>query len=298
MFAQGRPKSSGPGRPGPGHGPRLLPHTLIGVPSPADVPPSASVTWLGHTSAVIDIAGVKILTDPALTPRVAHLRRHHTVDVAAIGRPDLVLISHLHMDHLHVPSLRLFGAEVPLVVPAGAGDLLRRKGFRDVARSASRHHDRRRPTDHRGGPGGAQRPAAVPAQRVRADAVGYVLRAAGAAVYFPGDTDLFDEMGSWAPVDVALLPIWGWGPSLGEGHLDPAGAVAATGLVEPRLVVPIHWGTFSPLSVRQRRPAWLDEPVERFRAGLDDAGIGERLHVLTPGDTLAVPAHPTRHGAT
>ncbi|MET0326828.1 MAG: MBL fold metallo-hydrolase, partial [Ilumatobacteraceae bacterium] len=72
---------------------------------PADVPPSAegpAVTWVGHASVLIDIAGVKVLTDPLLTHRVAHLRRHHPIDVAAVGVPDLVLLSHVHMDHLHI----------------------------------------------------------------------------------------------------------------------------------------------------------------------------------------------------
>ena len=93
-----------------------------GPPYAGPVAPSApvNVQWLGHASALIEIGGVRVLTDPALTPRLAHLRRHRRVDLAAIGRPDIVLISHLHMDHLHVPSLRLVGDDVPIVVPAGA----------------------------------------------------------------------------------------------------------------------------------------------------------------------------------
>ncbi len=79
---------------------------------------------------------MRILTDPALTARLAHLRRHHLVDVSELERPDLVLISHVHMDHLHVPSLRLLGRDVPLIVPAGAATMLRRRGFRFVPRDA------------------------------------------------------------------------------------------------------------------------------------------------------------------
>ena len=66
-----------------------------------------AVSWLGHASVVIDIGGVRFLTDPALTPRLAHLRRHHVVDIDAVAGVDVVLISHVHIDHLHVPSLRL-----------------------------------------------------------------------------------------------------------------------------------------------------------------------------------------------
>lgn len=257
-----------------------------------DVVTEPAITWLGHASAVIDLAGVKVLTDPALTPHVAHLRRHHQVDVASIGAPDVILISHVHMDHLHVPSLRLFGPHVPIIVPAGAGALLRRKGFRDVRETTAglttsvgaltietvpAVHGRRR----------------GPHTRVAADAVGYVLRAGQVGIYFPGDTDLFPEMGTWAPIDVALLPIWGWGPTLGNGHLDPDGAVRATELVGPKLVVPIHWGTFSPVGLRRGRPSWVDEPVHGFRAGLRRAGAEERLRVLDPGGRLVV---DTVHG--
>ncbi|MET0457693.1 MAG: MBL fold metallo-hydrolase, partial [Ilumatobacteraceae bacterium] len=222
---------------------------------PADVPPSAerpAVTWVGHASVLIDIAGVKVLTDPLLTHRVAHLRRHHPIDVAAVGVPDLVLLSHVHMDHLHIPSLRLLGPTIPIVAPAGAGGLLRRRGFRDVRETrAGQTVDvgpvtiETVPAVHPSGRG--------PHSRVSADAVGYVLRAGGAAVYFPGDTGLFEEMGTWDPIDMALLPISGWGPTVGEGHLDPERAVEAAGLVGAEIVVPIHWGTYSPVALRRGR---------------------------------------------
>jgi L-ascorbate metabolism protein UlaG (beta-lactamase superfamily) len=243
--------------------------------------------WLGHASVEIDLAGVRVLTDPALTPRLAHLRRHHRVDTGSIERPDVILISHVHADHLHLPSLRLFERDVPIVVPAGAAGLVRRAGFRDVRETRAGSTlgvgaltIETVPAVHPGRRG--------PHSRVRADAVGYVLRAGGAAVYFPGDTDLFDEMGSWAPIDVALLPIGGWGRSVGEGHLDPVRAVAAAELVQPRLVVPVHWGTYSPIGLR--RPAWLDEPARRFESELEVAGAGELLHLLEPGEAVLLDA--------
>ena len=90
------------------------------------------IRWLGHASAQVDIGGVRVLTDPALTDRLAHLRRHHHVDRQALERPDVIVISHVHLDHLHVPSLRMFGRDIPIVVPAGAGGFVRRQGFADV----------------------------------------------------------------------------------------------------------------------------------------------------------------------
>jgi L-ascorbate metabolism protein UlaG (beta-lactamase superfamily) len=249
--------------------------------------------WLGHACVQIDLAGVRVLTDPALTPRLAHLRRHHRV--GAIDPPDAILVSHVHMDHLHIPSLRVFSRDVPIIVPAGAGRLVRRAGFRDVRETRV------------GGSleVGALQIETVPAvhpsrrgphSRVEADAVGYVLRAAGAAVYFPGDTDVSMRWETWAPVDVALLPIGGWGRTVGEGHLDPRRAVAAAELLQPRLVVPVHWGTYSPIGLR--RPSWLDEPAGRFAAELAAVGAGDRLRMLRPGEGLVVPSDPPIAGSS
>ncbi len=259
----------------------------MGRPGPQGASPT--LTWLGHASVLLEMGGQRVITDPALTHRVAHLRRHHPVDTDALGRPDVILISHVHMDHLHVPSLRLFGRDVALVVPTGAGAFLRRRGFRRVRETAAgRTTDVGRltietvPAVHSGRRG--------PHSRVAVDAVGYVLRADGGSVYFPGDTDLFPQMGALENIDVALLPIGGWGPTVGEGHLDPARAVRATELVDPRFVVPIHWGTYSPIRVPRGAPRWLHDPVHTFEAGLVDAGAGERLWVLEPGD--ATPTRP------
>ncbi len=242
------------------------------------------ICWLGHASALVDVGGVRFLTDPALTARVAHLRRHHDVDMEVLRDVDVVLISHVHMDHLHVPSLRLLG-DVDLVVPAGAGRLLRRQGFRNVLETTV--GDRATfgvvtvetvPAVHSSGRG--------PHSRIRAGAVGYVLRSPQGSVYFAGDTDLFDGMADLSSIDVALLPIAGWGPTLGTGHLDPQRAVQATELIQPRLVVPIHWGTYSPISLRGRAPQWLHRPAEQFASALAGAGHVDRLRLLEPGDRL------------
>jgi L-ascorbate metabolism protein UlaG (beta-lactamase superfamily) len=243
-----------------------------------------ALTWLGHATVAIDIAGVRFVTDPALTPRLAHLRRHHVADLDAVAGADVVLISHVHIDHLHLPSLRLLDAPT-VIVPEGAARLLQRQRFTDVVET--RVGDVATfgavtvltvPAVHSPGRG--------PHSRVRAPAVGYVLSAGHESVYFAGDTDLFDAMTELAAVDVALLPIGGWGRSLGPGHLDPQRAARATDLIVPRLVVPIHWGTYSPIGVRGRRPAWLYEPAEQFAVAMDEAGHSGRLRLLDPGERL------------
>jgi L-ascorbate metabolism protein UlaG (beta-lactamase superfamily) len=78
----------------------------------------------------------------------------------------------------------------------------------------------------------------------RSDAIGFVLRGAGGSVYFAGDTGWFEEIGEVGEVDVALLPVAGWGPKLGPGHLDAGEAARAAALIAPRVAIPIHWGTY------------------------------------------------------
>ena len=247
------------------------------------------LTWLGHASVIIELGGVRVMTDPALTDRLAHLRRHHLVQADTLDVPDVVLISHVHMDHLHVPSLRMLGRDVPLIVPTGAAAFLRRRGFRRVRETAAgRTTDIGRltietvPAAHSGRRG--------PHTRIAVDAVGYVLRAVEGSVYFPGDTDLFPQMASLEHIDVALFPIGGWGPTVGEGHLDPERAVRATELVQPRLVLPIHWGTYSPVGLRRGAPGWLRDPVCAFESDLVTVGAGDRLRVVEPGGRLIVPS--------
>jgi L-ascorbate metabolism protein UlaG (beta-lactamase superfamily) len=268
-----------------------IPTDRTGLRSPS-VPPDAhgQLTWVGHSTVILDLGDVRLVTDPVLTDRVAHLRRHHEVAFDARGGVDAVLVSHVHLDHLHVPSLKRFPPATMLIVPAGSGELLRRRGFTDVretrtgdAVAVATVDVQTVPARHSGRRG--------PHSRISVSAVGYVVRWPGGTIYFAGDTDLFPQMSDLAPVDVALLPIWGWGPSLGDGHLDPGRAAEATALVDARHVVPIHWGTFSPAVVRRRPPAWLAEPVERFRAELDRRGLVDRLRPLAPGERLPLVGH-------
>ena len=90
--------------------------------------------------------------------------------------------------------------------------------------------------------------------KVRAAPVGYALLGSCRA-FFAGDTDVFPGLEHIvSDLDLALIPIWGWGASLGTGHLDPTRAAEAVALLRPRVAVPIHWGTFRPLHRGSRAP--------------------------------------------
>jgi L-ascorbate metabolism protein UlaG (beta-lactamase superfamily) len=257
----------------------------VGSPSHLDRRVSgAEITYVGHGSVLVSMDGVVLFTDPVLRGRVAHLRRA-VPPVNELPVPDAVLVSHQHGDHLDPRSLQRLGREIRLVAPPGATQYLRRRGFEDV-------------TELRPGEEVAVGPVTVRA--TRADhggsrrrgrsglAIGYLIEGTR-RVYFAGDTDVFPEMAELGPVDVALLPIWGWGPTLGPGHLDPSSAARAAALLSARVVVPIHWGTYAPAHVLVRsRPAYLDEPPGRFRAEAASAAPGSEVRVLAPGESTRV----------
>jgi L-ascorbate metabolism protein UlaG (beta-lactamase superfamily) len=248
---------------------------------------TTQLTWIGHATVLMDFPEARVLTDPTLKRRVAHLRRRIPLPPDETSDVDLVLISHLHMDHLHLPSLDRIDREVPVVAPRGGGALIEKKGFHSVhevtvgdqlslcgvevsAVKAAHLHGR------------------GPHTGMSADPVGYVVANAEHSVYFAGDTDLFAEMADLHPVDAAFLPIWGWGPTIGEGHLDPARAVEATQLIRPRFVVPMHWGTYTPENARPGKPVWIDEAVTRFVKLLTDTSDEGRLRVLEPGQSMVL----------
>jgi L-ascorbate metabolism protein UlaG (beta-lactamase superfamily) len=245
---------------------------------------SIDITWVGHSTIDLTVGGVRILTDPVMRMRIAHLRRRCPLPVLKPGPIDAVLISHLHHDHLDLPSLqRLPGG--PLIVPRGAGALLRRIRGHNVVEvgpgDTFNIGDARLDVVH------AQHRGNRTLSKVHGPPLGFVIEAGGQRVYFPGDTDLFDDMQSFGPMDLALLPIWGWGPRLGPGHLDPHRAAEAAALLEPRCVVPIHWGTFTPINVIGR-PAWLDRPGADFAAAMAAVDPSTRLVTLEPGGSTQI----------
>jgi L-ascorbate metabolism protein UlaG (beta-lactamase superfamily) len=247
-----------------------------------------SVTWIGHSTVVTEIDGMRIITDPVLTDRVAHLRRRRPLVVPDHPVLDAVVISHAHMDHLHPRSLSMLSRRAHLVVPRGARALVDRLGFATLTEVVVGDTVQIGDVEVRAVPA-MHRPGRGPHSRLRAEAIGFVLSGTESSVYFAGDTDLFDAMADLAGVSVALLPIWGWGSTIGEGHLDPSRAVDAVRLLDAANVVPIHWGTLTPANGRRRVPSWLDQPIAEFARLMEVAGLSDRLRALMPGDSFTIP---------
>jgi L-ascorbate metabolism protein UlaG (beta-lactamase superfamily) len=235
------------------------------------------LTYVGHATCVIDMDGVRLITDPVLRPRVLHLRRVGPIPAHALRGVDSVLLSHAHWDHLDLPSLERLGKELPVVCPKGLSGLLRRRRFAHVTalevgeevgigalavRAVHAEHDGGR------GPLGAS------------GELGFVVTGSR-TVYFAGDTDLFDGLAEMSPIDVALVPVAGWGSKVGPGHLDPERAAEAVRRLQPRVAVPIHWGTLAPMG----RVPDIESPHEFARLAAELAPKVE-VKIVEPGETI------------
>jgi L-ascorbate metabolism protein UlaG (beta-lactamase superfamily) len=243
------------------------------------------IVFLGHSTVLVELDGVALLTDPVLRGRVAHLvRRAAPADLRAAALADVVLISHLHYDHLDVPSLRLLGEDICLAVPRGARQWLRGRGFERVTEldvgermTVGSVTVTAVPARH----GGSRRPLGP-----RSGTVGYVLRGRR-TIYFAGDTALFDDMSKLAPgLDVALLPVAGWGRRLGPGHMNARDAARAVAMLNARLAIPIHWGTLAPIGTASRRRDPPDAAPREFAEQVARSSPSTEVKILAPGEQI------------
>lgn len=247
------------------------------------------ITYLGHATVLIEMDGIKLMTDPLLRNRIWHLWRHsEQIDPQVVGGVDVVLISHAHWDHLDIPSLKMFDDNTLFIVPPGVDDILYKAGNKNVqvldvgeeislgavtikATFAKHDGDRFKYFGDE-------------------EAVGYLIDGSR-TIYFAGDTDIFPEMADMAGgVDVALLPVWGWGPWLGNGHLDPKGAAVAAQMIQPKVAVPIHWGTFFPIGLHWFMPSTLSQPPIWFKNEVERIAPAVEVVILPAGDTLYLSA--------
>lgn len=266
-----------------------------------------ALTWLGHASFLIRLAGRTLLTDPYLSDVAAPwpVRSPRRFAPPALGVDqlpdiDLLLVSHNHYDHLDAPTVEALRAraDVPVVVPLGLGGFFSRRGYGRVSELGwweSCRIDRLTVT-------------AVPAihfsRRGPFDAnkslwCGFVIEdETGTRVHFVGDTaysPVFAEIGdAFAPIDCALVPIGAYEPRciMAGSHVNPEEAAALCGDVGAHTAVAMHWGA---VMLTEEPPF---EPPARFREAMAARGMDdERVLIPAIGETLPMPLRKTQTDA-
>lgn len=239
------------------------------------------VRFVGHATTLIELGGLRILTDPFLRSRLGPLQRHGPLPDPAELQANVVVVSHGHPDHYDPRSIDALPGSPVIVLPRGLGQRLgaaSRSRIIEVVAGESLVIEgltiRAVPARHWISPGA-----------VRAQPIGYVLDA-GQRVYFAGDTGRFAAMPEVAGgVDLALLPVWTWGPHRGPGHLGPRTAAEVARDIAAAAVVPIHWGTLYPRHLHRVWRGPLREPGDRFAAHARELAPDVDVRVLRPGDS-------------
>jgi L-ascorbate metabolism protein UlaG (beta-lactamase superfamily) len=269
-------------------------HPMTGSSRPVELVKSQDlgVTFIGHSSFLLQIGGRKVLIDPVFSKRLVVLRRQRRPGLVVEELPpiDLVLLTHAHMDHLSVSSLRhviratrrLTGKTPEVIVPQGVEDLVNPLGFSHVQGLAwweridvqglrvtmtpCRHWGARMFRDTHRGYGG------------------YVIESGDHSVYHSGDTAYFDgfrEIGSRLSPQIALLPIGAYFPdSYRTVHTSPEEAVQGFIELGAEQMVPMHYGTFR----LGREP--MDEPLQRLKTEAARLGINGKVKILEEGETM------------
>lgn len=247
-------------------------------------PPGAGmvrVTWIGHASFFLQFADHSVIVDPNWANWHGPFRRRQVpgLRLAAVPEVDLVLVTHAHFDHLHKPSLKILQAREGIIVPRGSGSLVRRLGFPAV--HEVRAWDQLRfsemeivhtPCHHWG---------ARFLHDTHRDYGGYLIKAGGKSVFHCGDSAYFDgfvEIGKRHEIDIALMPIGAYeAPSGRDVHMNPEEAVQAFAELNAKVMIPMHYGTFS----LGNEPH--EEPVERLLMEADRLGISEKILIPEAG---------------
>lgn len=264
---------------------------------------SDTITWIGHSTFLVRVDGVSILTDPVWSDRIfGGLGPRRIVGpglaLGALPPIDVVCISHNHYDHLDLPTIRRLGNGPSYLVPLGMEPIIRRTGIRTV-RSLCWWEC----TEHRD-----VRIHSVPAQHFSVRGLfdhdktlwtGWVFEGKTHTVYFAGDTGFYSAQfrqirERFPRLDAAILPIGAYKPSwlMQPVHLSPAEALEAFCILGAGILIPCHWGTFK---LSEEDPG---EPPQELEAAARTRGIpAERLCIQRPGETLLLGKEEDTAGA-
>ncbi len=255
---------------------------------PHFLPGENSVTFVGHATALIHLVDKNILTDPNFSNWIWIVKRHVAAGFRQKDLPPLtaILISHAHYDHFDESTLNKLDPKIPIIVPPGVDKYAKEVGFEKItvlspwqslevdgfkitAVPAKHFHGRNPYTDN------------------TTDFQGYIIQGGGKTVYFAGDTGMFPdfkEIGRRFSIDVALLPISAYNPpAFRRNHLSPEDAIEAFEMLGAKIMIPIHWGSFT----LSREP--FEEPPVRLKAEAERKNLTDKVIFLKNGEKWIMP---------
>lgn len=258
------------------------------------------ITYIGHATLLLEIAGVRLLTDPNFDNHLGRLLPRVTapgIALDALPRLNAILLTHAHADHLSFDSLERLPRDIPLYAPPAVARWLRQKGHAHVEPLAPGEQvvveEVRIHADH-----AAHQGNRYGFDKWRSAANMYLAESSAESLFFAGDTALtvqthgLVERVLWEAgrsLDVALLPIGyapAWKPGFRRGHLTHDDALTLFATLRARALIPYHWGTFRHVT------STAHDAINRLRATLTDHAASDRVHIIEPGESMLVPPAP------
>lgn len=244
-----------------------------------------SITYIGHATILIHLDNLNFITDPMLSDYIGWFAKRCVepgIKFENLPSIDAILISHEHNDHLDKSTLKRFSKDIPVIISKGLGKRIKKLGFSDVRELNWWKSTWINDTVI----------TAVPAKHIFSKSSGFIIKHHNKAVYFAGDTGLFDgfrEIRQKFKIDVAVLPIGDYHPRLWfipgftkitrARHMAPGDIPDAITMLQPKIVIPIHWGTFKISGTDLNEPAtWLKKVIKERQ-------LEEKVFILNHGES-------------